>query len=84
MTDIVIHVDRLVLKGFPREDRHAIAAGLQQELSRVFADGAGVSRLTGMKDLSRMQARAVQIEKGAKPQSVGASVARGIGKEIGK
>ena len=41
MKRVVVHIDRLVLNGFRHADRHAIAAGLQQELGRVFARSRG-------------------------------------------
>lgn len=82
MKRVVVHIDRLVLKGFRHEDQHAIAAGLQRELGRVFAEREAVSHLTAMGNVSRLQVGGVQIEHGSKPQSVGESVARGIGKEI--
>jgi hypothetical protein len=43
MKRVVVHVDRLLLKGFRHEDRHTIAVGLQRELGRVFADREAVS-----------------------------------------
>ncbi len=82
MKRVVVHIDRLVLKGFRHEDRHAIAAGLQQELGRVFADRDTVSLLSAVGDVSRLQVDGVHIEQGSKPQRVGENVARGIGKEI--
>ena len=84
MTRVVVHIDRLVLTGFRREDRHAIAGGLQSELGRMFADREAVSRLRSMGDVSRLRVSGVNIEQGAKPQRVGESVAQGIGKEIKK
>jgi hypothetical protein len=38
MTRVVVHIDRLVLRGFRHEDKHAFAEGLQEEISRLFAD----------------------------------------------
>ena len=84
MKRVVVHIDRLVLKGFRHEDRHAIAAGLQQELGRVFADREAVSLLRAMGDVRRLQVGGVPIEQGSRPQRVGESVAQGIGKEIRK
>ena len=84
MSRVVIHIDRLVLKGFPREDRHAIAAGLQQELSRVFGDREAVERLSAVGDVSRLQVRGVQIGQDSKPQHIGENVALEIGREIKK
>jgi hypothetical protein len=84
MTRVVVHIDRLVLTGFRREDRHAIAAGLQEELGRAFADPAAVSRLASLRDVPRLHVSSVPIDHGTKPQHVGESVARGIGAEIRK
>ena len=84
MKRVVVHIDRLVLKGFRPEDRHAIAVGLQQELGRVFADGATISGLRDMGDVERLRVNGVQLEQGAKPQRVGESVAQGIAKVIMK
>jgi hypothetical protein len=84
MKRVVVHVDRLVLKGFRHEDQHAIAAGLRQELGRVFADREAVSILRARGDVSRLQAGGVHIEHGSSPQRVGENVARGIGKEMRK
>lgn len=84
MKRVVVHIDRLVLKGFRHEDRYAIAAGLGQELGRVFADRESVSLLRVRGDVSQLQVGGVPIEHGSKPQRVGENVARGIGKEIKK
>lgn len=84
MKRVVVHIDRLVLKGFRHEDRHAIAAGLEQELGRVFADREAVLLLRARGDLSRLKVGGVPVEHGSKPQRVGESVAQGIGKEIRK
>ena len=84
MKRVVVHIDRLVLKGFRPEDRHAIAVGVEQELGRVFADQEAVSHLSAVGDVSRLQVGSVPIEQGSMPQRVGESVAQGIGREIKK
>ena len=84
MKRVVVHIDRLVLKGFRHEDRHAIAWGLQDELGRVFGDRETVSHLSAMEGVPQLRVGGVQIEHGSKPQRVGENVARGIGKEITK
>ena len=84
MKRVIVTIDRLVLKGFRPEDRHAIAVGLQEELGRVFADREAVSLLGAMGDVPRLQVGGVHIEQGSKPQRVGESVAQGIGREMRK
>ena len=84
MKRVVIHIDRLVLNGFRQEDRHAIAAGLQQELSQLLADPQAVQGLTDLGDISRLRVGGLHIAQGSKPRRVGAQVAQGIGKEFKK
>ena len=84
MKRVVVHIERLVLKGFRPEDRHAIAAGLQQELGRVFAERDAVSLLGVMRNVPRLLVAGVPIEVDSTPQRVGENVAQGIGKEIRK
>ena len=84
MTRVVVHIDRLVLKGFRPKDRHAIGQGLQAELERVFAERDAVSRLRGMGDVPRLQVGGVPVEHGSRLQRVGESMAQGIGREIRK
>ena len=84
MKRVVIHIDRLVLNGFRFEDRHAIAAGLQQELSRLLVDRQAAEGLTGLGDLSRLRVGGVHIAQDSKPQRVGAQLAQGISKEFKK
>lgn len=84
MKRVVIHIDRLVLKGFRHEDRHAIAAGLQQELARLLADPQAAQGLPGLGNILRLQVGRVRVSQGSKPQRVGAQVAHGIGKEFKK
>ncbi len=84
MKRVVVHVDRLVLKGLRPEDRHAVAAGLQQELGRVFTDREAVSLLSGMRVVARLQVPGVPVGQGSSPQRVGENVASSIGREIRK
>lgn len=82
MKRVVVHIDRVVLNGFHRADRHAIAASLQQELGRVFAEQEAVSALRDRGAMARLRVDGVQFEPGTKPQQIGESVAQSIGKEI--
>ena len=46
MKRVVVHIDRLVLKGFRHEDRHDIAVGLQAELGACATASLARSALT--------------------------------------
>jgi hypothetical protein len=84
MRRVIVHIDRLVLTGFRREDRDAVGAGLQQELARAFADPAALARLASIGDMPRLQVDGVQLGHGAAPQRAGEELARGIDKGIGQ
>jgi hypothetical protein len=84
MKRVIVHIDSLVLKGFKHEDGHSIAAGLQQELSLLFADPLAAQQLTTKGDVSRLRVGNININSGSKPQSVGVESARGIGREMQK
>lgn len=81
---IHLHIEHLVLRGFRHGEQHAIAAGLQQELTRLLADPLAARSLAGLGDLSRLQVGRVSMAPGAKPQRVGVQVAQAIGKEFKK
>ncbi len=80
MKRVILQIDSLVLKGFRHEDRHGIADGLQQELTRMFADPQAAQQLTANGDVSRLRIASISIGHGAKPQRIGSQVAQGIGK----
>ncbi len=84
MTRTIVHIDSLVLKGFRHEDRHAIAAGLRQELAGMFADPRAVQQWIARGDVARLRIGSVLIDPSSKPQRVGAQAARGIGMEMKK
>lgn len=80
MKRIILHIDRLVLKGYQHEDRQGIAAGLQQELAKLFAVPQAAQQLTTMGDISRLRAGNIRVGPGEKSQHVGSQVAQGIAK----
>lgn len=82
MKRVVVHIDSLVLRGFRHEDRHAIAAGLQAELTRLFAEKSIASRLATTGDVSRLTIGNVDVTQGTAPEGVGRQAARGITRGI--
>ena len=82
MKRIRISIDALVLKGFRHEDRHAIAEGLTQELTRQLGDREFAHRMTTLCDVRHLRAGSAAIDHGASPRQIGASAGRQIGKGI--
>jgi hypothetical protein len=82
MTRVVVHIDGLVLKGFPQQDRHALAEGLQQELGRLFADPATAQKLAARGDVRQLMVSGVRVSPNTAPANVGTQAARGIARGV--
>jgi hypothetical protein len=82
MTRVVVHIDRLVLKGFAYQDRHALAEGLQQELGRLLAEPDAVRRLVEQGNVGLLNVGGVRFGPNAAPAKVGVRAARGIVRDI--
>jgi hypothetical protein len=81
VTRVVVHIDRLVLRGYAHEDRHAIAASLQQELTERLSRPGAVERLGALEGGGpRIGRAAVTVRLGADTRAagIGRAVARGI------
>jgi hypothetical protein len=76
---VVVHIDRLVLRGYRHEERHAIAAGLQEALRRVLAEPGAAARLGRAGSVSRLTLGRVPIVPGGTGSAVGEGVGRAIG-----
>jgi hypothetical protein len=77
-----VQIDRLVLKGFRYKDRHAVARGMQEQLTRLLSQPDMARRLSRIGSLPELHVRQAQITADAKPHQVGIAAANGIGKEI--
>jgi hypothetical protein len=82
MTRVVVHIDRLVLKGFRLEDRHTLSEGSREKLPPLFAEPCATWRLLLRRDLSCLKVNALQIKPEAKSSGIGTQAARGIAWEI--
>ena len=81
MKRVVVHIDRLVLRGFDNKDRDSLAEGLRLELGNLLANAGASQHLTGMSSVPRLSMGDVQITHGEKPAQVGKLIASGIVKE---
>ena len=81
MRRVIVHVNRLKLTGFPAQDRYDIAAGLEQELGRVFANREAISRLREARDTPRLRV-GVHTTAQPMPQQVGERVGQSIGERL--
>jgi len=73
---IDLHIEELVLHGFAARDRHRIAAAVQQELSRLIANGGKANQVP--LTLDRVDGGAFRVQAGAIPQAAGTQIARAV------
>jgi hypothetical protein len=79
---IIVNVENLVLKGFHPEDRHAIAQGLQDQLTQLLSEPHMAQRLANHGSIPHLRVPPVTTGSNAKPQQIGRAAADGIGKGL--
>lgn len=75
---IHLHVEELVLHGFPSSDRHRIGEAMQRELTRLFTEGRTPPALTKSAEIDRLNGGSFQTTGTARPEATGAQVARAV------
>ncbi|MGF1643976.1 MAG: hypothetical protein ACFCUJ_10050 [Thiotrichales bacterium] len=78
MNRVILHIDRLVLRGVAPDDRVAVAAALQAELTRLLASPDGAARFTPWDRHARVRLGAIDLPDAPRPTQLGAAVARRI------
>jgi len=79
MKRVIVHIDRLVLRGLDGSDRDAIADGLRGELARQLVNEGALAELTARSHVPLIRVPGVTLERGMTPKLIGTSLARGIG-----
>jgi hypothetical protein len=72
---IVLHVDRLVLRGIDRADAAGVAEGLQAELQALLAGEGAVAALASQHALHAVRAGTARLSQDADGAAVGRAVA---------
>ena len=78
LSPLVVHIEALVLRGVRHEDRHAVSAGIQKELSRLLAQSGAGARLARLGDLHHVRAGQVAVADGSSPEQMGVAAAQRI------
>ena len=82
MKQVRVDIENLLLKGFRYEDRHAIAAALQDELAQLLAAPEMAARLAKLGDVARLSIDSFNVEANQKPSKIGSETGRAIGKGL--
>jgi hypothetical protein len=75
---IHLHIEELVLHGFPSGDRHRIGEALERELARLFTEDRMPPALTKSAEINRLNGGSFQTTGTARPEATGTQVARAV------
>jgi hypothetical protein len=75
---IVLHAERLVLRGIERADASAVSAGLQAELRARLAGEGGAAGLTAQDGVPAVRAGTARVALGGDAGAIGRAVAASI------
>jgi len=80
-----LRIDELVLEGFALDERHAIAAAMERELTRLLSAADAPFATAGARGLSvdSFDAGVFSVAAGASPATVGVAAARVVNRSLG-
>jgi len=76
--NVELHIEELLLHGFPPAQRAQIAAAVQRELARLIAEAGAPAAWASGAQVNRVDGGSIAAAPGAAPEAVGAQVARAI------
>lgn len=82
MTRIVVHIDRLILRGVPSASRQAVGDALRRELARALSAPDAVARAAMLGSRARLRATLRGTTLTATPRELGRATGRAIGAEL--
>jgi hypothetical protein len=77
-----VTIDRLVLRGFPAEQRDAIVAGLTRELVAKLGNPAAAQQLRVSRSLALLRTPPVQLATSATPLAIGEGAGQRLARSI--
>ena len=75
---IALHIEELVLHGFPHGDRHGIAEALRGELTRLLSDPTMRGTLATPRETARLDGGSFPAAANSKPEAIGVQVAQSL------
>jgi hypothetical protein len=76
--NVRLHIDELVLDGFPPGDRYRIAAAVEVELTRLFADQGVPPDLASGRAIPALDGGSFDVAPDARPDRIGGQVAQAV------
>ena len=76
--NVELHIEELLLEGFPPSARHHIGDAVMRELTKLLVEEGVPSSLTSLGEGARIDAGQFRSEGGADSDAVGAQIARSV------
>lgn len=73
--EVHLHIQELVLHGFAPADRYAVAAAVEKELGRLFAEESSLPNLGDSREVYQLRGGSFDVQPGARPDAIGMQVA---------
>jgi hypothetical protein len=84
MQNIELHIEELVLRGFPAGSHSDIAEAVERELTRLFVEQGSPVSLAKGGEVTHIGVPAINVEPGGKPAAIGSKVAQALYGGFGK
>jgi hypothetical protein len=75
---IDLHIEELVLEGFPASDRHRIGAAVERELTRLLTERGLPPGLAAGGETARIDGGSFEAKPGGRAEAVGRQVAGAV------
>lgn len=75
---IHLHIEELILHGFPSGDRHRIGEAMQRELARLLTEESTPPALAKSAAIDQLNGGSFQTTGTVRPEATGAQVARAV------
>lgn len=75
---VELHIEELVLRGFPASDRHRIGDAFERELTRLFTEQGAPPAIRQGGGLLRLDGGAFEVKPGSDANTIGAQLATAI------
>jgi hypothetical protein len=82
MNRVVLHIERLVLRGVDPSDATGVSEAIRTELERVCRAPGAAEGLSAIGDRHRIRAATVRTPSGADRTGLGTRIARSVGRSL--
>lgn len=76
--NIELHIEELILHGFPHGDRYRVAEAIERELTRLFVEQGIPATLSHGGEVAFLNGDSFNVAPGSKVEAIGTQVAQSV------